>query len=297
MGAHQIHIAQHHFRRVVFHNGHDGILQPLASVQTPDVVDDGSAVRIVHHAVQLAPGKVSAALAAGEFVGGILPHFSQQQSIGLDLVNPLAQQPDEFIRQLVGHIQPVAVGTQPEPVGHHAVLVPDDIIQEGWLHFVHCGQGIKIPPAVVAAGPGVEGVPAAVGRLLGVVSAAAVKMSLPVKVQAVRTGVGEYPIQNHPDAPVVGSLAHGGKILLGAQHGVGGFVITGVVAVRRKALGNGVQIQNGGAQTGDIVHFFCDAPEIAAVEIVVQDNALAGGLPVDIFVPVLVDGVRLQLAG
>ena len=297
MGAQQIHIAQHHFRRVVFHNGHDGILQALASVQTTDVVDDGSAVRIVHHAVQLAPGKVSAALAAGEFVGGILPHFSQQQSIGLDLVNPLAQQPDKLIRQLVGHIQSVAVGTQPEPVGHHAVLVPDDIIQEGWLHFVHCGQGIKIPPAVVAAGPGVEGVPATVGRLLGVVSAAAVKMSLPVKVQAVRTGVGEHPIQNHPDAPVVGCLAHGGKIFLGAQHGIGGFVITGVVAVGGKALGNGVQVQNGGAKTGDIVHFLCDAPEIAAVEIVVQDNALAGGLPVDIFVPVLVDGVRLQLAG
>ena len=64
-----------------------------------------------------------------------------------------------------------------------------------------------------------------------------------------------------------------------------------------KALGNRVQVENGGAETGDIVHFLGNALEVAAVEVVVQDLPFGGGPPVHFLVPGLVDGVGFQLAG
>ena len=48
----------------------------------------------------------------GDLVGGILPHFADEQSIGLQLTDPLFKLQDKFVGQLVYHIQPEAVGTQ-----------------------------------------------------------------------------------------------------------------------------------------------------------------------------------------
>ena len=64
-----------------------------------------------------------------------------------------------------------------------------------------------------------------------------------------------------------------------------------------KALGNGVQVENGNAKIGNIVHFLSDAPEIAAEKVVVQHLPIGGGLPVHFVVPVFVDGVGFQLPG
>ena len=95
----------------------------------------------------------------------------------------------------------------------------------------------------------------------------------------------------------MGSAAHLGKVLFRAQHGVRSLIVTGVVAVAGEALGDGVQIKDGGAKGGNIVHLFGDALEVSAVEIVVQNDALRGGTPVHFLVPGLMDGVGLQLAG
>ena len=145
--------------------------------------------------------------------------------------------------------------------------------------------------------PVVEGVPAVVGGFLGIVRAHGRERALPVKVQAVGAGVRIHAVQNDPDAPLVGSVAESGKIRLGAEKRVGGFVVAGVVAVAGKTLGNGVEVENGDAKTGDVVHFLGDAPEIAAEKVVVQNLTVGSRLPVHLIVPVLMNGVGLQLSG
>ena len=109
--------------------------------------------------------------------------------------------------------------------------------------------------------------------------------------------MGVDAVQDDPDAADMGGGAEGLEIGLGAQHGVRLLVITGVVAMGGEAQGNGVEVENGGAQGGNVVHLLGDTLEVAAVEIVVQDDAIGGGLPVDFLVPVFVDDVGFQLAG
>ena len=109
--------------------------------------------------------------------------------------------------------------------------------------------------------------------------------------------MGVNTVQNHPNAPSVGGIAHGGEVFHRAQHGIRRFVITGVIAVIGKTLTDGVQVQNGRTQRGDIVHFFCDSPEIAAEKVVIQDLALGIGSPIHFLVPIAVYGVGFQLPG
>ena len=297
VGAQQIHVAGRHLGRVVFHNGHHGFLKAPAAVQIPDEVHNGRAEGVIHHAVQLAAGKVGAALAVGAFVGRVLPHLAQKQGVGIQFLDAVAEKLDEFVRQLVRHIQPVAIRPQPQPMGEDAIFVRDDVADESGVHFVHRGQSVKVPPGMVDVRPVVEGVPAVIGGFLGIVRAHGWERALPVEVKAVGAGVGIHAVQNDPDAPGVGRVAEGGKIRLGAEKGVGGLVVAGVVAVAGKALGNGVQVENGNAETGNIVHFLSDAPEIATEKVVVQHLPIGGRLPVHFVVPVFVDGVGLQLPG
>ena len=93
------------------------------------------------------------------------------------------------------------------------------------------------------------------------------------------------------------SVHHFPEFLQGAQHGIGNLVVASVVAVAGEALGNGVQVQNGGAQRGNVIHLLSDALEVAAVEVVVQHSAVGSGLPEDFFIPVVVDHIGLQLSG
>ena len=109
--------------------------------------------------------------------------------------------------------------------------------------------------------------------------------------------MGVNPVQNHPDVPGVGLPAQLRKVLLGTQHGVRSFVVAGVVAVGGEAFADGVQIQNGGTKRSNIVQFFGNTPEVAPKEIVVMDNAMCIGLPADLLVPVIVDGIGTQLSG
>ena len=94
----------------------------------------------------------------------------------------------------------------------------------------------------------------------------------------------------------MGGGAEGLEIGLGAQHGVGLLVIAGIVAMGGEAHGNGIEVEDRGAQRGDVVHLLGDALEVAAVEVVVEDDALGGGAPIHFLVPVLMDDVGLQFA-
>ena len=145
--------------------------------------------------------------------------------------------------------------------------------------------------------PLMELIPAVIGGILGTIGTLTAKAALLVKIQAVRAGVGVHAVQNHLDAPGVGGIAEIAEIRHGAQHGVGSFVIAGVVPMAGKALADGVQIQNGGAKGGNIVHFFRDSLKITAEKVIVEDVPLLVGPPIHLFVPAFVDGVGLQLSG
>ena len=180
-------------------------------------------------------------------------------------------------------------------MGNDAVLSCDDILHKSGIHLVHRGQGIEIPPAVVAMGPVVEGIPAAVRRLFILIGALAGECAIFIEVKAVGTGVGVHAIENHLDTPGMGGIDHGLKLLHGAKQWVRGLIIAGVIAVAGKTLAYGIQVENGGAQRGNIVHFLGNAPEVTAVEIIVQHQALRCGLPENLLVPAVVDHEGFQL--
>ena len=297
VGAQHIHIAKRHLSGIVFQNGHDRVFKTGAVVGPADKIHNGGAVGVVHYAVQFPVHKVPPPHIVGDFVGGILPHFAHEQGIGTDLPNPLFQKGNECIRQLVGNIQPEAVSAQGKPVGDDTILVFDDIADKRRVHFIHCRQGVKVPPAFVAVGIAVEAIPAVVGRFRGAVCAVAAECALFVKIQAVGAGVGVHPVQHHLDTPLMGGIAHGFEVLRRSQHGVRSLVVAGVVAVGGKAFADGIQIQNRGTQGGNVVHLFRDAPKVAAVEVVIEHFALLVGLPHHFLVPVFVDGVGCLLAG
>ena len=297
MSAQQIHIAVEHLGRVVLRDGHYRVPEGVAGVSAPYKVQNRRAEGVVHDTVQLPVHEVPPSAAVGHLVGGVLPHLAQQQRVGLQLLEAGSQQPQEFVRQLIRHVQPETVGPQADPVGNDAVVVRDDIFDERRIHLVHRGQGVKAPPGVVAVRPVVEGVPAIVGGGLALVRPLAGEGSVLVKIEAVGAGVGVDSVQDHPDPLVMGRPAQGGEIGLRAQHGVGGLVVAGVIAVGGEALADGVQVQQRHAQLRKVGQLLGDAPEIAAEEIVVQHQSLGGGLPVNLLVPVLMEGVGLELPG
>ena len=58
----------------------------------------------------------------------------------------------------------------------------------------------------------------------------------------------------------MGRVTQGGEFLQSAQHGVGGLIVTGVIAVAGEAFADGVEIKDGRAQRGDIIHLFRNMP-------------------------------------
>ena len=297
VGAQQIHVAGHHLAGVVLHNGHDGFLEAAAIVPPPHEVQDGGAEGVVHDAVQLRIGEVPAAVVVGGFVGGILPHLAHEQRLRVDFPNPVVNHADKFVGQLIGYVQPEAVRAQLHPVSHHAVLVGDDVADEVGVHLVDGGKGVEIPPGMVMIRPLIEGIPVIVGGILAAVSTVAAEGTLAVEIETVGAGMGIHAVQDDLHAPGVGGIAHIPEVRLRAQHGVGNFIVAGVIAVVGEGLADGVEVDDARAQAGDIVHFLRDAPEIAAEEIVVMNNAVFIRCPVHVLVPMPVDGVGAELAG
>ena len=297
MGAQQVHVAGQYLRGIILRNGHDSIPQSPSVIPIPEEIDDGGTEGIVHNGVHDPVHKVALPGTVGGFVGGVLPDFTDEQSVGADLPDPLFQQGHEFIGQFIGYIQPKTVGTGLQPVGHNTILAGDDVFYKGGIHLIHRGQRIKIPPAGVAVGPGVEIVPGIVGGIFAVVGTLATESLVLIKIKAVGTGMGVNTVQDYLDSPGMGCLAQGGEIGFGTQHGVRSFVVAGVVAVAGKTLTDGVQVENGGTKAGNVVHFLGDTLEITAVKVVVQDLSVPGGLPGNLLVPTLVNGVGLQLTG
>ena len=247
----------------------------------------------VHHAVQPLAPQVGAALAVAKFGGGVLPHFAQQKLFRADPLDSSTNFFNEVVRQLVGHIQPEARRTAAQPGVDDAAFAGDELHIGGVL-LVHLGQGLKAPPAAVAALIlGVEVVPAAVGGAGITVSAALAVAALAVEVAAVGAGVAEHAVQHDADAVLLRFPAEHLKFLVGAQQRVHVEVVGGVVAVVGVGLEDGVEVDVVHAHLLQVGQLDADAFQVAAKVVLVQVAAGLVGLPEGLGVLVgLIEPVR-----
>ena len=242
VGGEEVQGGIHGRGRVVLADGQDlrhGLLGGLAL----DEIQHGILEGVVHHAVQALAQQIGAALIEAELGGGILPHLAQQELFGADPLDGGAHLLNEFVGQLIGYIQPEACRAAPQPGVDDTARAGDELHIGGGL-LVDLGQGLKAPPAAVAALVlGAEIVPAAV-RGVGVpVRAALAIAALAVEVAAVGAGVAEHAVQHDADAVLGGLAAEHLELLVGAQQRVHVQVVGGVVAVVGVRFKDGVQVQ------------------------------------------------------
>ena len=264
--------------RVVLADGKD-LVSGLLGGLSLDKIQHGVLEGVVHHAVQPLAQQVGAAVVKAELGGGILPHLAQQKLFRAYPLDGGADLFDEFVRQLVGHIQPETGSTPTQPCVDDAALAGDELHKGGGL-LVDLRQGLEAPPAAVAALVlGVKIVPAAVGGVGVAVSAALAVASLAVEIPAVGAGVAEYTVQYDADAVLGGLAAEHLKFLVGAQQRIHVQVVGGVVAVVGVRLKNGVQVQIIHAHLPQVGELDADALQITAEVVLVQVTADLVGLP------------------
>ena len=257
--------------------GGRGIVLPLllhgvperCRVAAADIVQHRAAQGIVHQAVGLPAQQIPPPAGIGDLVAAVLPHLAQQIAVGLFLLHDGADLLDEVVRQLVGHVQPPAVGAAPQPPADHAVLIPDDKVPVGGGVLVDGGQGVDVPPRVVLLRPPPEAEPVVPGGVLALIGPRRVEKAVAVEVAAVVAGVVEHAVQDHMHAPLLRLGAQVTEILLRAQQGVHHPVIRRVVAVAAGGVEDGIQVQRGDGQALKIVQLLPDALQAAAEEIAV----------------------------
>ena len=241
VGGKEIHRAVQRRGRVVLTDGQD-LLGHSGCVAAGHKAQRRAAERVVHHGIQPLAAQVGAPLAEGLLRCRILPHFADQQLVLAVGLHGLADALNKRVGQLVGHVKAEARSTQPEPGVDDAALAADKV-DVGRRVLLHFGQGLKAPPAAVAAGIArVKIVPAAVRRVAVAVGTARAIAPLAVEVDRVRPCMAEHAVQNDADALFRGSRAQGGKLLVRAQQRVGFQVVGRVVAVVGVGLKDGVQI-------------------------------------------------------
>ena len=278
MGGEEVEGRIHGRGRVVLTDGQDlvhGLLGGLAF----DEIQHGVFERVVHHAVQPLAQQVGAALVKAELGGGILPHLTQQELFRAHPLDGGAHFFNKAVGQLVGHIQPETGCAPAEPGVDDAALARDKFDIGGGL-LVDFGQGLKAPPAAVAALVlGVKIVPAAVGGVRVTVSTALTIAALPVEIPAVRARMAEHAVQHDADAVFGRFHAEGFKIFVGAKQWVYVEVIGRVVAVVGVGLKNGVEVEEVHPHLVQVGEFELDAFQVAAKVVLVQVAADLVGLP------------------
>ena len=267
VGGQEVHQHIHSRLGVVLQQGENPVFQfPWAAPCC--IVQYGGTEGVVHHPVQLISQQIAPLSAVAFLCGGVLPDLPDDQLVRVCSFDAPAQVFNELVRQLVCHIQPEARRPLIQPVPEHA-LIPADELRIGGLVFLYIGQGVDAPPGLIFLRVADEAVPGEVGAVLGLAGAAAVIAVEFVEVYAVRPGVGEYPVQQNPDAPGFRIPAQGCKILVGAQQRIHLPVVGGVVPVIFVGFKDGVQIQAGDAQLLEIGELPADALQIAAEIVVV----------------------------
>ena len=241
---------------------------------------------IIHHAVQGVAQAIGAQRTVGHLAAGIVPDLADKRRLRILLFQAGAEFCDEIHGQFVRHIQPPAGGSRPKPVGADGIFPPDDEFPEGPGGFVHVGQGVEAPPAAIFVRPMEKGIPAVVRGILAVAGAGAGEGMFPVEIYAIRAGMGEHAVQNHPNAEFLPLRAQGGKVGLRAEGGVDLEIIRGVVFMIGGGEEHRVQIQRRYPQGGDVGQLLPNAQKIAAEEIVGGVIAVGGKGKLRLFVPV-----------
>ena len=107
------------------------LFEAVGELRRPDAVADEveqrSAERVVHDAVEFLALEVLAQLAVAHLVGGILPDFADEKRVGLLGKNRLLDLGNEAIRELVRDVEAPAAGTSSQPGADHAVLATDEL--------------------------------------------------------------------------------------------------------------------------------------------------------------------------
>ena len=244
--------------------------------------------RVVHHAVQLMAHQVLAVLTVGFLAAGVLPYLPDDEGIGLFGAGRLADHAYQLIGVFIHHIQPPAIGAQPQPVPHNAVFSAEEF-PPALVPAVELGETLEAPPALVHIGGGIlPAVPAAVGAARIAVGAAGAVAALLIEVQAIAAGVIEHAVQDDFDAVLMGPLAQGDEILLGAQQRVDAQVVGGIVAVVAVRLKDGIEVQDPDAQSGQLRQLFGDAGQITAKIIIAAEHAVGIGGALRLLLPVAV---------
>ena len=194
--------------------------------------------------------------------GRHLPDLADDVRLGVGRVDrPAELGPERAVVDLVGHVEPPAVGAEVDPV---AADVPEELA-DGRGVGVELGQGVQAPPGVVARGlvvvigvhrPAVDGEPVEVGRVLAVLQDV-------VELEESPARVVEHAVEDDLDPPGVGPVDQPAERRVAAEHRVDPVVIVGVVAVVGGRLEDRREVDRVDAEVGQVVEVFQDAEQVA----------------------------------
>ena len=165
MAACQIQHGVQVFFRIIFHLLHVQRVDMARVSPAQQKVKHQSAQHIIHHAVQLAAAQISPLFTVTDLVGRIFPNFTDQGRFRITLFQFAVKGRQEFIRQLIRHVQAPAADTGLQPVFQHAVLIPYDKILIAAVCFINFRQALITPPAAVLFRKFLELIPGIIRRL------------------------------------------------------------------------------------------------------------------------------------
>ena len=166
MGTEKIHQGIEGVGRIVFPQRFQRFPE-FVSVPAQEIGNEGSAERIIHHAVKLLPQQIAPPHGVGNFGGGVLPDLAQQEAVRRSFLHGSADLPNEIVRQLIRHVQPPAFYAKLCIMVYH----PRDERHIAAVGLVDLGQRLKAPPAAVFIGKTAELVPIIVCRALALIRA------------------------------------------------------------------------------------------------------------------------------
>ena len=93
--------------------------------------------------------------------------------------------------------------------------------------------------------------------------------SLCVEIDAVRSGVIEYPVEQNGNSPLRCGAHKRQQCLVPAEHPVDMQIIRRIVTVIRRRLENRIEIETGYTERRKIIELLCDSCKVAAVKHIV----------------------------
>ncbi len=207
-----------------------------------------------------------------------LPDLADDVGVGVGGVDPVAELgPERAVVDLVGHVEPPAVGAEVDPV---AADVPEELA-DGRGVGVELGQRVQPPPGVVAGrlavvvgvqGPAVDAEPVEVGRILAVLEDV-------VELEESPAGVIEHAVQDDLDPLRVRPVDQAAERGIAAEHRVDAEIVVRVIPVVRGRLEDRREVDRVDAQIQQIIEMF-EHPDQVAPLVPVRRGRVAPGVEV-----------------